>query len=165
MRHAYLGPAFGDAAIEAAVARRADKVASTRVSDIVSTTADLLAAGHPVAWFQGRMEFGPRALGNRSILGCPSVPGVADRINAQIKFRERWRPFCPSILDRVAREKLLARTQEDIQREKEKALAELNNAAIDLSFRIAQRVMKEDLDKDRHDRLVSSFISDMRELN
>ncbi|MEZ5595048.1 MAG: carbamoyltransferase C-terminal domain-containing protein [Pseudomonadales bacterium] len=104
MRHAYLGPAFGDAAIEAAVARRADKVASTRVSDIVSTTADLLAAGHPVAWFQGRMEFGPRALGNRSILGCPSVPGVADRINAQIKFRERWRPFCPSILDRVARE-------------------------------------------------------------
>ncbi|MCB1188518.1 F0F1 ATP synthase subunit B [bacterium] len=64
-----------------------------------------------------------------------------------------------------AREKLLARTQEDIQREKEKALAELNNAAIDLSFRIAQRVMKEDLDKDRHDRLVSSFISDMRELN
>src|SRR5690606_33948029 len=61
-----------------------------------------------------------------------------------------------------SREKLLARTQEDIQREKEKALAELNNAAIDLSFRIAQRVMKEDLDKDRHDRLVSSFISDMR---
>ena len=63
------------------------------------------------------------------------------------------------------REKLLARTQEDIQREKEKAIAELNNAAIDLSFRIAQRVMKDDLDRDRHDRLVSSFISDMRELN
>ncbi len=48
------------------------------------------------------MEFGPRALGARSILGCPSVPGIADRINAQIKYRERWRPFCPSILDRVA---------------------------------------------------------------
>jgi carbamoyltransferase len=47
------------------------------------------------------MEFGPRALGGRSILGCPSVPGVADRINAQIKFRERWRPFCPSMLDTV----------------------------------------------------------------
>jgi carbamoyltransferase len=48
------------------------------------------------------MEFGPRALGARSILGCPNSPGIADRINAQIKFRERWRPFCPSILDRVA---------------------------------------------------------------
>ena len=47
------------------------------------------------------MEFGPRALGGRSILGCPSVPGVADRINAQIKFRERWRFFCPSMLDTV----------------------------------------------------------------
>jgi carbamoyltransferase len=48
------------------------------------------------------MEFGPRALGGRSILGCPSSPGVADRINQQIKFRERWRPFCPSMLARVA---------------------------------------------------------------
>jgi carbamoyltransferase len=62
--------------------------------------ARLLADGQPVAWLQGRMEFGPRALGGRSILGCPSAPGVADRINAQIKFRERWRPFCPSMLDR-----------------------------------------------------------------
>ena len=50
------------------------------------------------------MEFGPRALGNRSILGDPSHPGIADRINAQIKYRERWRPFCPSMLDRVAPE-------------------------------------------------------------
>jgi carbamoyltransferase len=65
-------------------------------------TAEILAAGHPVAWFQGRMEFGPRALGARSILGCPSAPGIADRINEQIKFRERWRPFCPSVLDTVA---------------------------------------------------------------
>jgi carbamoyltransferase len=48
------------------------------------------------------MEFGPRALGSRSILGCPSISGMADRINEQIKYRERWRPFCPSILDRVA---------------------------------------------------------------
>ena len=48
------------------------------------------------------MEFGPRALGGRSILGCPSHRGIADKINEQIKFRERWRPFCPSILDTVA---------------------------------------------------------------
>jgi carbamoyltransferase len=67
-------------------------------------TAKILADGNPVSWFQGRMEFGPRALGNRSILGSPSHPGVADRINAQIKYRERWRPFCPSMLDTVAPE-------------------------------------------------------------
>jgi carbamoyltransferase len=48
------------------------------------------------------MEFGPRALGGRSILGCPNAVGIANRINEQIKFRERWRPFCPSVLDRVA---------------------------------------------------------------
>jgi carbamoyltransferase len=48
------------------------------------------------------MEFGPRALGGRSILGCPNASGIADRINEQIKFRERWRPFCPSVLDTVA---------------------------------------------------------------
>lgn len=65
-------------------------------------TAQLLAAGNPVAWFQGRMEFGPRALGGRSILGSPASAGIAERINRQIKFRERWRPFCPSMLSRVA---------------------------------------------------------------
>jgi carbamoyltransferase len=52
------------------------------------------------------MEFGPRALGNRSILGAPNVDGIAERINEQIKYRERWRPFCPSMLDRVAPEML-----------------------------------------------------------
>ena len=103
MRHVFLGPAFDTEACETAARARAG-VAVRRLRDVVADTADLLAAGHPVAWFQGRMEFGPRALGARSILGCPSVPGIADRINAQIKYRERWRPFCPSILDRVAPE-------------------------------------------------------------
>jgi predicted NodU family carbamoyl transferase len=70
-------------------------------NEVPQQIAKILADGNPVAWFQGRMEFGPRALGGRSILGCPSVPGVADRINEQIKFRERWRPFCPSMLDTV----------------------------------------------------------------
>ena len=70
--------------------------------DMIEKTAQVLADGKAVGWFQGRMEFGPRALGGRSILGCPSSPGVAGRINEQIKFRERWRPFCPSMLDRVA---------------------------------------------------------------
>ena len=50
------------------------------------------------------MDFGPRALGNRSILGCPNATGIADKINQQIKYRERWRPFCPSLLDTVAKD-------------------------------------------------------------
>ena len=103
MDHVYLGPAFDTEACADAVRTRPE-LSARRLGNVVSEAADLLAAGHPVAWFQGRMEFGPRALGARSILGCPSVVGISDRINAQIKFRERWRPFCPSILDRIAPE-------------------------------------------------------------
>ncbi|NOY63744.1 MAG: carbamoyltransferase, partial [Gammaproteobacteria bacterium] len=75
-----------------------------RLDNVPERAAQILADGHPLAWLQGRMEFGPRALGNRSILGNPSVKGVAERINLQIKYRERWRPFCPSVLDRVAKD-------------------------------------------------------------
>lgn len=102
MEHVYLGPQYDTAACRAACTAWGDRVQVEQVPDIELRVARLLAEGHPVAWFQGRMEFGPRALGARSILGCPSIPGVADRINAQIKYRERWRPFCPSMLDRVA---------------------------------------------------------------
>jgi carbamoyltransferase len=102
MRHAYLGPRFTTEECLTAVRASKEPLDCRRLDDVPGTAAQLLAAGHPVAWFQGRMEFGPRALGARSILGCPAVAGIADRINAQIKFRERWRPFCPSMLDRVA---------------------------------------------------------------
>ena len=104
MRHVYLGPAFTNEQVIAACEAHPGKPTFDRVDDVPQHIAGLLAAGNPVAWFQGRMEFGPRALGARSILGCPSVAGVADRINEQIKFRERWRPFCPSMLDRVRRD-------------------------------------------------------------
>ena len=106
MKHAYLGPRYTTEQCIAAVEARPEKPAWRRLEDVPGQTAELLARGHPVAWFQGRMEFGPRALGNRSILGAPDVPGIADRINEQIKYRERWRPFCPSLLDRVAPEML-----------------------------------------------------------
>jgi len=102
MRHAYLGPAYTTEECIAACEAHPVKPKFQRVENAVSKGAELLAAGNPLAWFQGRMEFGPRALGCRSILGDPSHRGVADRINAQIKYRERWRPFCPSILDRAA---------------------------------------------------------------
>jgi carbamoyltransferase len=104
MQHAYLGPAFSNEECIAACEAHPEKPVFTRVENGPQKAAELLAAGNPLAWFQGRMEFGPRSLGCRSILGDPSFPGVADRINAQIKYRERWRPFCPSMLDRVAKD-------------------------------------------------------------
>jgi len=101
MQHAYLGPEYSNDEIEAALRKRSIRYDQVAIIDVVS---DLLAQGEVVAWFQGRMEFGPRSLGNRSILGNPSLKGVSDLINSQIKYRERWRPFCPSILDRAAPE-------------------------------------------------------------
>ncbi len=108
MQHVFLGPAYSNEDVIAACARhpaqpRWQKIAAAEVAPQV---AKILDEGNPVAWFHGRMEFGPRALGGRSILGSPSAAGVADRINEQIKFRERWRPFCPSMIDRVGRQML-----------------------------------------------------------
>jgi carbamoyltransferase len=102
MQHAYLGPSYSNDQVRAALKNR--NLVYEQPASITDTVAELLAQGHPVAWFQGRMEFGPRALGNRSILGNPAIPGIADRINAQIKYRERWRPFCPSLMDWAAPE-------------------------------------------------------------
>ena len=105
MEHVYLGPEYSNEDVIAACARHPAKpqfeVIANGDTAVPERIAQILADGNPVAWFQGRMEFGPRALGGRSIVGCPSAAGVADRINEQIKFRERWRPFCPSMLDTV----------------------------------------------------------------
>ena len=104
MEHVYLGPAYSNEDVIAACARHPNRPAWRKLNpqQLPGQIAQLMTEGHPVAWFQGRMEFGPRALGGRSIIGCPSIPGVSDRINEQIKYRERWRPFCPSMLDTVA---------------------------------------------------------------
>lgn len=102
MEHVYLGPKFSNEDCISACENHPEKLAYEQIDQVPQKIAKILADGNPVAWFQGRMEFGPRALGGRSIIGCPSAPGVANRINEQIKFRERWRPFCPSMLDRVA---------------------------------------------------------------
>ncbi|NPA24838.1 MAG: carbamoyltransferase [Deltaproteobacteria bacterium] len=106
LKHVYLGPSYSPEECIAACEKHSARPHWKRLDPdrVAKTGAEILAAGHPLAWFQGRMEFGPRALGNRSILGDPSRPGVADTINAQIKYRERWRPFCPSILDKAAAE-------------------------------------------------------------
>ncbi|MFH1460600.1 MAG: carbamoyltransferase C-terminal domain-containing protein [Candidatus Omnitrophota bacterium] len=101
MSHAYLGPEFEDQVIEQELVKF-DFLFKKEV-DICKTTADLLNSGNIVGWFQGRMEWGPRALGNRSILGNPTIKGTADKINSIIKLRENWRPFCPSILKEHAK--------------------------------------------------------------
>src|SRR6185369_8998532 len=70
--------------------------------DLATATAELLAGGKVIGWFQGRMEGGPRALGGRSILADPRSIAARDRVNAAVKFREYWRPFCPSLTQESA---------------------------------------------------------------
>jgi carbamoyltransferase len=98
MRHAYTGPGYADAEYEAAI--RAAGLAGRRLADeeLFPRVAERIAAGDVVGWFQGRMEFGPRALGNRSIVVDPRRPDMKDILNARIKHREPFRPFAPSIL-------------------------------------------------------------------
>jgi carbamoyltransferase len=98
MRHIYLGPEYSAREIGRAI--DAEGAVAHRLSedDLVDGTAREIAAGKIVGWFQGRMEFGPRALGNRSILADPRRTGMKDILNQRIKYREPFRPFCPSIL-------------------------------------------------------------------
>jgi carbamoyltransferase len=92
----YWGPEFSDEYVEALLKER--NLAYEPVEDPSLAAAEMLADGKIVAWFQGRMESGPRALGNRSILMSPCRAENKDIINARVKFREGFRPFCPSIL-------------------------------------------------------------------
>ncbi len=98
MRGSYLGPRFEQSYIEAELK---DAGAVFDVLDdeaMIEATADALAEGKAVGWFQGRMEFGPRALGGRSILGDPRSPHMQKTLNLKVKYRESFRPFAPSVL-------------------------------------------------------------------
>jgi carbamoyltransferase len=99
MDHAFLGPAFGDDEIEAFL--RWSKLPYRRLADVAAETADLLAQDQVIGWFQGRMEFGPRALGARSILASPINPAMQARLN-EIKDREDFRPVAPVVLEEEA---------------------------------------------------------------
>lgn len=101
MTHAYWGPEYTDDEIEATF--KEAKINYSHVPDIDKQVAKLLAKGKIVAWFQGRLEIGPRALGNRTILGHPALPGMKDKINREVKHREGWRPFAPSVLDEAGK--------------------------------------------------------------
>lgn len=97
MEHTYLGPSFSNHEIQEALKKR--NLSSEYHEEVEGATADLLVEGQKVGWFQGKMEAGPRALGKRSILADPRDPGMKDRINRRVKFREGFRPFCPSVID------------------------------------------------------------------
>jgi carbamoyltransferase len=98
MQGSYLGPEFGQAEIEQRLVAAGAKFAVVNEPDLFERTCDALEAGHAVGWFQGRMEFGPRALGARSILGDPRNPEMQKNLNLKIKYRESFRPFAPSVL-------------------------------------------------------------------
>jgi carbamoyltransferase len=100
MRHGYWGPSFDEAFIEKALLTY--KIRYARLSDPAATAAQLLSNGKILGWFQGRMEFGPRALGSRSILADPRDPEMNAKVNNAVKFREWWRPFAPSFKKEAA---------------------------------------------------------------
>jgi carbamoyltransferase len=106
MSHAFWGPSFTDAELSAVMSQRAALIEAEGChvqliadeNELVQTAARAIADGLVVGWFQGRMEWGPRALGNRSILGDPRRADMKDVLNRKIKRRESFRPFAPSIL-------------------------------------------------------------------
>jgi carbamoyltransferase len=96
----FLGPAYAAGDIEQALERVKDKVQIQRFATFDETcdaAAQLIATGRVIAWYRGKMEFGPRALGHRSILADPGHPEMRDRINSMVKMREAFRPFAPAV--------------------------------------------------------------------
>jgi carbamoyltransferase len=98
MNGSYLGPEYSNKEIENDLNNLGAKFKELNDYDLINIAADDLANGFAIGWFQGRMEFGPRALGARSILGDPRLPNMQKNLNLKVKYRESFRPFAPSIL-------------------------------------------------------------------
>jgi carbamoyltransferase len=94
----YLGPEFDDGETQTRLKAAGARYATLPRDQLLDRTAQALADGKAVGWFQGRMEFGPRALGNRSILADPRDPHMQKKLNLKVKYRESFRPFAPSVL-------------------------------------------------------------------
>ena len=106
LQHVYLGPSYSSAYINRFLQSTSLQYTnfSTDKGKLLQTVAGHLANGKVIGWFQGRMEFGPRSLGARSILADPRNPAMRDRINAMVKKREGFRPFAPAVIDSMAKE-------------------------------------------------------------
>jgi carbamoyltransferase len=98
MEGSFLGPAFAQADVESRLAQAGAHFTVVSDEDVIETTAASLAGGEAVGWMQGRMEFGPRALGARSVLGDPRSPTMQKTLNLRVKYRESFRPFAPAVL-------------------------------------------------------------------
>jgi len=98
LKNSYLGPEFSESRIRSALLNAGLQYRQMERNALLDEVAERIAAGDVVGWFQGRMEWGPRALGNRSIVAHPGLPNMKDVLNARIKHREWFRPFAPSIL-------------------------------------------------------------------
>ena len=104
MNSSYLGPHFSDLKIENFLNDLGIKFKKLGTNELSKETAKKLSEGFVIGWFQGRMEYGPRALGNRSILGDPRIKDMQKKMNIQIKNRESFRPFAPAILEGFQKE-------------------------------------------------------------
>ena len=103
MRGSLLGPSFTNEEIERFLNKQGAPYVRLEDDELIDRVAEELAAGKIIGWFQGRMEFGPRALGGRSMIGDPRRPEMQSAMNLKIKYRESFRPFAPSVLrERVA---------------------------------------------------------------
>ncbi len=98
MQGSYLGPEFGQSEIEARLTKAGAKFKVLDDDALIEKTAKAISEGRAAGWFQGRMEFGPRALGNRSVLGDPRSASMQKTLNLRVKYRESFRPFAPSVL-------------------------------------------------------------------
>jgi carbamoyltransferase len=98
LKNSYLGPEFCESHVQSALQRAGLQFRKLERTQLLDDVADQIAAGNVIGWFQGRMEWGPRALGNRSIVAHPGLPNMKDVLNARIKHREWFRPFAPSIM-------------------------------------------------------------------
>ena len=148
MKGAYLGPEFSDAEIEAALIACGAKFKKLFETEMIEEVVSSLVDEKAIGWMQGRMEFGPRALGARSIIADPRSPKIQKQLNLKIKYRESFRPFAPSILREHLSEwfeleidspymLLVARVREDKQldmTEKEKLLFGIDKLNIPRSF-------------------------------
>lgn len=159
LTHAYWGPGYSNKEIEAAL--KHIKCRYRKCADIAKTAAKKLAEGRIIGWFQGRMEYGPRALGARSILGDPRRKNMKERINHLVKFRESFRPFAPSVLAEHASDYFVAAVNApfmtlnfDVIRERQKKIPAVVH--IDGTSRV-QTVTKQD--NSRYYALIKEFYS------
>ena len=99
MNGSYLGPSYSDEKIEEELKECGANYKKYTLDEVINNTAEYISKNKAIGWFQGRMEFGPRALGNRSILGNATSPETQKTLNLKVKYRESFRPFAPSVIE------------------------------------------------------------------